>query len=163
MYTQSFTPIELYRCTNQIERYNSNMSKEELIKSIKVELGNSLSDGTYSFRLKESNGLYLNDHKRRTAGHLCQELVFETDTFKIQQYITQNRPQFSSETYFENLSPVFVLGSTIDRKLSQVLGGNYLNTAFPVISRIVINHTYAGFNGGLALLEDLITGQVAGR
>ena len=75
MYTQSFTPIELYRCTNQIERYNSNMSKEELIKSIKVELGNSLSDGTYSFRLKESNGLYLNDHKRRTAGHLCQELV----------------------------------------------------------------------------------------
>ena len=91
------------------------------------------------------------------------ELVFETDTFKIQQHITQNRPQFRSETYYDTLSPVFVLGSTIDRKLSQVLGGNYLNTAFPVISRIIINHTYAGFNGGLALLEDLITGQVAGR
>ncbi|MBP1567305.1 MAG: hypothetical protein J6U36_01530 [Oscillospiraceae bacterium] len=91
------------------------------------------------------------------------ELVFETDTFKIQQYITQNRPQFRSETYFDTLSPVFVLGSTIDRKLSQVLGGNFLNTSFPVISRIIINHTYAGFNGGLALLEDLITGQVSGR
>ncbi len=91
------------------------------------------------------------------------ELVFETDTFKIQQHITQNNPQFRSETYYDTLSPVFVLGSTIDRKLAQVLGGNYLNTAFPVISRIIINHTYAGFNGGLALLEDLITGQVAGR
>ena len=91
------------------------------------------------------------------------ELVFETDTFKIQQYITQNHPQFRSDTYYDTLSPVFVLGSTIDRKLAQVLGGNYLNTAFPVISRIVINHTYAGFNGGLTLLEDLITGQVSGR
>ena len=91
------------------------------------------------------------------------ELVFETDTFKIQQHITQNRPQFLSDTYNDTLDPVFVLGSTIDRKLAEVLGGKYLNTSFPVISRIIINHTYAGFNGGLALLEDLITGQVSGR
>ena len=91
------------------------------------------------------------------------ELIFETDTSKIQQYVTQNRPQFSPDTYYDTLSPVFVLGSTIDRKLSQVLGGNYLNTSFPVISRLITNHTYAGFNGGLSLLEDLTTVQVAGR
>ena len=91
------------------------------------------------------------------------ELVFETDTFRIQQHITQKKPQFLSDTYYDTLSPAFVLGASIDRKLAQVLNGNFLNTSFPVISRIIINHTYAGFNGGLALLEDLITAQVSGR
>lgn len=91
------------------------------------------------------------------------ELVFETDTFKIQQYILQKRPQFLSDTYYDKLDPAFVLGSSIDRKLAQTLNGNLLNTSFPVSSRIILNHTYTGFNGGLALLEDLITAQVSGR
>ena len=68
-----------------------------------------------------------------------------------------------SDTYYEKLEPAFVLGSSIDRKLSQVLNGNFLNISFPAMSRIILNKTYAGFNGGLALLEDLITAQVSGR
>ena len=91
------------------------------------------------------------------------ELVFETDTYRIQQYIEQNNPQFKSDTYYETFSPAFVLGSTIDRKLAAVLNGSLLSISFPIINRIVITKGYAGFNGGLNLIEDLITAQITGR
>ncbi len=91
------------------------------------------------------------------------ELVFETDTYRIQQYIEQNNPQFKSDTYYETFSPAFVLGSTIDRKLATVLNGNLLSISFPIINRIVITKGYAGFNGGLNLIEDLINAQISGR
>ena len=41
MYSQSFTPTELYRCTTQAERRNSGLQKDELIEAIGAELGNS--------------------------------------------------------------------------------------------------------------------------
>ncbi|MDP4094559.1 MAG: nitrogenase component 1 [Bacillota bacterium] len=91
------------------------------------------------------------------------ELVFETDTYRIQQYIEQNNPQFKSDAYYETFSPAFVLGSTIDRKLAEVLNGGLLSISFPVINRIILAKGYAGFKGGLNLLEDLITGQISGR
>jgi nitrogenase molybdenum-iron protein beta chain len=91
------------------------------------------------------------------------ELVFETDTFKIQQYIERKHPQFLSDDYYPDIQPVFVLGSTIDRKLADVLGGPLLSVSFPVINRIIISTGYAGYKGGLYLLEDLIGTQLAGR
>ena len=113
--------------------------------------------------LREKNKEIIRRHFEELPFEYRPKLVFETDTSKIQQYITQNDPQFLSDTYYEKLEPAFVLGSSIDRKLSQVLNGNFLNISFPAMSRIILNKTYAGFNGGLALLEDLITAQVSGR
>jgi nitrogenase molybdenum-iron protein beta chain len=91
------------------------------------------------------------------------ELVFETDTYRIQQYIEQNNPQFKSDPYYETFAPAFVLGSTIDRKLADTLNGPFLPVSFPVINRIILSRGYAGFKGGLNLLEDLITAQITGR
>jgi nitrogenase molybdenum-iron protein beta chain len=91
------------------------------------------------------------------------DLVFETDTFKIQQYIEQNTPQFLADEYYPTISPAFVLGSTIERRLSEVLNGGFLSISYPIINRIVISKGYAGFYGGLNLLEDLISAQLAGR
>jgi nitrogenase molybdenum-iron protein beta chain len=91
------------------------------------------------------------------------DLVFETDTFKIQQYIEQNTPQFLADEYYPTISPAFVLGSTIERRLSEVLNGSFLSISYPIINRIVISKGYAGFHGGLNLLEDLISAQLAGR
>ena len=113
--------------------------------------------------LRDKNKELIRRHFEELPFEYRPKLVFETDTSKIQQYITQNDPQFLSDTYYEKLEPAFVLGSSIDRKLSQVLNGNFLNISFPAMSRIILNKTYAGFNGGLALLEDLITAQVSGR
>jgi nitrogenase molybdenum-iron protein beta chain len=91
------------------------------------------------------------------------ELIFETDTYRIQQYIEQKTPQFLADTYYPTLSPVFVLGSTIERRLAEVLNGPFLSVSYPIINRIVTSRGYAGFNGGLTLLEDLISAQIAGR
>jgi nitrogenase molybdenum-iron protein beta chain len=91
------------------------------------------------------------------------ELVFETDTYRIQQYIEQCNPQFKPEPYYESFSPAFVLGSTIDRKLAETLNGPFLSVSFPVINRIILSKGYAGFKGGLNLLEDLISAQITGR
>lgn len=91
------------------------------------------------------------------------ELVFETDTYRIQQYIAQNNSQFKSDPYYETFSPAFVLGSTIDRKLAEVLNGSLLSISYPVINRIIVSKGYAGFKGGLNLLEDLISTQISGR
>ncbi|MDR2738612.1 MAG: hypothetical protein LBB68_02105 [Treponema sp.] len=90
-------------------------------------------------------------------------LVFETDTYKIQQYIEQTNPQYKSDPYYETFSPVFVLGSTIDRKLADTLNGPFLSVSYPVINRIILSKGYAGFKGGLNLLEDLISTQITGR
>jgi nitrogenase molybdenum-iron protein beta chain len=91
------------------------------------------------------------------------ELVFETDTYAIQQYIEQTNPQFLADEYFSSISPAFILGSTIERKLAEVLNASFLSVSFPIINRIVISKGYAGFKGGLALLEDLIGAQLTAR
>ena len=75
MYTQSFTPSELYRCTTQAERRNSGLQKEELIEAIGTELGNTIAEGTYRFQIKQYWDLYLNGQGKRTMAYLCQNLV----------------------------------------------------------------------------------------
>lgn len=75
MYSQSFTPAELYRCATQTERRNSGLPKEELINTIEAELGNTIAEGTYSFQIKQYWDLYLNGQGKRTMAYLCQNLV----------------------------------------------------------------------------------------
>lgn len=75
MYPQSFTPIELYRCTTQAERRNSGLQKEELIEAIGAELLNTIVSGTYRFQIKQYWDLYLNGQGKRTMAYLCQNLV----------------------------------------------------------------------------------------
>lgn len=75
MYSQSFTPSELYRCATQAERRNSGLQKEELIEAIGVELGNSIAEGTYRFQIKQIWDLYLNGQGKRSMAYLCQNLV----------------------------------------------------------------------------------------
>lgn len=75
MYSQSFTPVELYHCATQAERRNSGLQKEELIAAIGAELGNTIVEGTYSFQIKQYGDLYLNGRDKRTMEYLCQNLV----------------------------------------------------------------------------------------
>jgi len=75
MYSQSFTPAELYRCATQAERRNSGLQKEELVEAIEAELGNTIAEGTYGFQIKQYWDLYLNGQGKRTMAYLCQNLV----------------------------------------------------------------------------------------
>lgn len=83
MYNQSFTSKELYACTTQAERRNSGLKKEDIVKAIDNELGNSLIDGTYQFEFKQSDGLFLNGRDKHKFSYLCQKLILR----KIQRNI----------------------------------------------------------------------------
>ena len=75
MYSQLFTPVELYRCATQAERRNSGLQKDELINAIEAELGNTIAEGTYGFQMKQYWDLYLNGQGKKTMVYLCQNLV----------------------------------------------------------------------------------------
>lgn len=83
MYNQSFSSKELYACATQAERRNSNLKKDDFIKAIDDDLGESLIDGTYQFEIKQSDGLFLNGRDKHNLGYLCQKLILR----KIQKNI----------------------------------------------------------------------------
>lgn len=75
MYSQSFTPRNLYFCTNQTERRNSKISKEELIRQVELCIGDSINDGSFKFQIRNLDNLYLNGQPKKTIEYLCQDLV----------------------------------------------------------------------------------------
>ena len=83
MYNQSFSPSELYVRATQAERRNSGLKKEDLVKLIDEELGDSLIDSTYQFEIKQSDGLFLNGRDKHEFSYLCQKLILR----KIQKNI----------------------------------------------------------------------------
>lgn len=83
MYNQSFSSKELYACTTQAERRNSGLKKDDLIKAIDDELGESIIDGSYQFEIKTSDGLFLNGGGKHEFSYLSQKLVLR----KIQKNI----------------------------------------------------------------------------
>jgi nitrogenase molybdenum-iron protein beta chain len=91
------------------------------------------------------------------------QLYFQTSAQKIQTHLHQIRPQFLAGDYLQKLEPVFILGSTNEAKLADSLGGTLLSVSYPLVNRAVITKGYAGYNGGLRLLEDLTEAQVAKR
>lgn len=53
--------------------------------------------------------------------------------------------------------PALILGSSWEKKLAKELDANYLNITYPVIAKVIINSTRAGYNGGLHLIEEIYT------
>lgn len=75
MYSQSFTPAELYRSTTQVERRNIGLHKEELIEAIRGELGNTIAEGNFNFQIKHNWDLHLNGQVKGSIAYLCQNLI----------------------------------------------------------------------------------------
>jgi len=75
MYSQSFSARSLYACTTQAERRNSGLKKEEFIEAIGTELGDTIVDGTYQFKIKHDWELYLNGRSKKDFDYLCQNLI----------------------------------------------------------------------------------------
>lgn len=75
MYSQIFTPYNLYLCSTQIERRNIGLSKEEFIHKIDECINNSITDDTYQFLFKTSSNLYLNGYSKKDFKYICQNLV----------------------------------------------------------------------------------------
>ena len=50
-----------------------------------------------------------------------------------------------------------ILGSYYEKELTESLKGNYLNIAWPVQDKVVLDDFYAGYTGGIRLIEDIYT------
>ncbi|MDF2927410.1 MAG: nitrogenase molybdenum-iron protein alpha and beta chain [Paenibacillaceae bacterium] len=70
---------------------------------------------------------------------------FETDGGAIQEEIRAEG----------NTSRALILGSGWERDLAAQLGADLLTVSVPVMYRLVLNCGYAGYNGGLRLIEDI--------
>lgn len=75
MYSQSFSPVELYRSTTQAERRNLGLTKEQLTEAIGHELKDAIAKGHYKFLLKKNGELFLNGQVKGSMAYLCQDLI----------------------------------------------------------------------------------------
>jgi nitrogenase molybdenum-iron protein beta chain len=91
----------------------------------------------------------------RKAG-LEAELVFETDTSRIAKNMTQRFPENRGQRYFDDFSPLYIVGSSLEKPMAAKRGVPQLSISYPVFNRIILDRGYAGYRGGLHLFEDLI-------
>lgn len=75
------------------------------------------------------------------------EAVFETDSYKIHNQIREH----------DYCGYPLILGSYYDKELTESLKGNYLNIAWPVQDKVVLDDFYVGYTGGIRLIEDIYT------
>lgn len=93
------------------------------------------------------------------------ELIFSTDTSEIRRQTLshwQSRTKIQGK-YTHSPNPAFVLGSSLERELAKELNAPHLSIAFPVSNRAVLDRGYAGFSGGLRLIEDLLSTIIVNR
>lgn len=73
------------------------------------------------------------------------EMVFSTDGYGIHQDIRNS-------DYF---GPPLIIGSIFEKKLAEELNGNFLAISVPIKERLIMSSSYAGYLGGLRMLEDI--------
>ena len=91
------------------------------------------------------------------------ELVFDSDTSRVPEHLNRRWPQNTEGTYRNAMSPAFVVGSSFDREFALSIGAAHLSVSFPVANRAVLDRGYAGYSGGLRLIEDLLSSIILGR
>jgi nitrogenase molybdenum-iron protein beta chain len=84
------------------------------------------------------------------------ELLFETDASQISKAIVKRRPENRGQRYFDSVSPLFILGSALEKKTAADRGAQQLTVSFPAFNRMIVDRGYAGYRGGLHLFEDIV-------
>jgi nitrogenase molybdenum-iron protein beta chain len=88
---------------------------------------------------------------------------FDTDASSVKKYIAEIWPRNRNERYYDAFNPTVLVGSVFERELATAFGFPLLTVSYPVTNRVVLNRAYAGINGALSLVEDLLSILVAGR
>ena len=72
------------------------------------------------------------------------DIIFEKDTFRIRENL-------------RNRSFQVLLGTSLEKwPAAKEFGVSFLSVAFPMYDRVIVDRNYAGYRGGIALLEDLL-------
>lgn len=75
------------------------------------------------------------------------EVSFETDGYKIHEEIRNH----------DYHGYPLVLGGYYEKEVTEELKGNFLNISWPVQDKVVFDSFYAGYAGGIRLIEDIYT------
>lgn len=97
------------------------------------------------------------EEKGALAGDI--PLTFATGVQEIARLINLRHPRYRGQRYFDDLSPLYIVGSSLEKRTAQARGARHLSVSFPVYDRLITDRGYAGYRGGLHLFEDLI-GQI---
>ncbi|MDR3164182.1 MAG: hypothetical protein LBU13_01225 [Synergistaceae bacterium] len=105
----------------------------------------------------------LNDIQKKTLLRAFEDirfddtgLLFETDAGAIARAMVRRHPENRGERYFDGHSPLFILGSSIEKAVAQKRGAAQLSISFPAFNRMIVDRGYAGYRGGLHLFEDIV-------
>lgn len=121
-----------------------------LARYLRTELGWVLADSFVTDNLTEA---------QRAALQSDIPLKFATGVQEIARLINLEHPRNKGQRYFDDLSPLYIVGSTLEKRTAQIRGARHLSVSFPVYDRLITDRGYAGYRGGLHLFEDLI-GQI---
>lgn len=111
---------------------------------------------------RESQEMYRKKFEELTSKTKPQ-VIFEDKVGQTAKKLRASWPYNNNQKYYDALSPLFVIGSVVERSLAVQYGAEFLSVAFPVSNRVVLNKGYAGFRGALSLVEDLLSNLVAAR
>ena len=84
-YQQFITPIALIDYISQTEWRNSGKSREEMITAINNCVGKPLMNGSYSFKIKAHEDMFVNGHPAHSIEALSQDLVLRKISRTIKQ------------------------------------------------------------------------------
>ncbi|EHI97198.1 oxidoreductase/nitrogenase component 1 [Clostridium sp. DL-VIII] len=79
----------------------------------------------------------------------------EDEILKENEYRTEDLNEIQEILKSNNVE--FVLGSSLEKEISQELNVPLLVISFPEIDKVILNKSYLGLKGGINLLEDLST------
>ncbi|SEL03691.1 nitrogenase molybdenum-iron protein beta chain [Butyrivibrio sp. ob235] len=101
--------------------------------------------------------------KQYSAQGLKGKLLFETNTNDIEKQFVRSTLQSNGSYFQDTRTPVYLLGSTLDKNFGQKVADGSLFISYPVFNRVIVNKGYAGYNGGLNLFADIYESLVPGR
>jgi nitrogenase molybdenum-iron protein beta chain len=90
-------------------------------------------------------------------------VVYETDPTEVKNHFWRHIPRRTDALHQDVFSPGFVIGSHLEREFAADIGADHLTVSSPVGNRVVMNRGYAGFDGSLSLIEDILSVVAAQR
>ncbi|ATW28021.1 nitrogenase component 1 [Candidatus Formimonas warabiya] len=94
---------------------------------------------------------------------LKPEVIFDTDATNIKYHMNKHWPQSAGQKYYDGFNPGFIIGSTFERDLADSFAVPQLTVTYPISNRVVLDRSYAGYQGALRLTEDIFSTLVGTR
>lgn len=105
--------------------------------------------------------------RQRFSGYdsgFLPHVFFDPNTCGVMEHFQEIWPQPNGcHKYYHPFSPAIVLGSSQDREFAQAIDAQHLSISYPIANRMILAKGYSGYEGGLNLLEDLMSRLVEGR